>query len=131
MKKFVVFFVIFLIVMIAVLTGCDEQRGTGLIGHDSDFFGVWRQSEGAGSYTLGDSIRFNNNYTCDFFWSGSTLITASGNWVRYNSYNATQSAIVITLGQKETVYYYGFFDSYRTLYLREEGQTNSIYYRKQ
>ena len=117
--------------MISLLVGCNGDRGTGMIGNDSDLFGVWKQREGSGSFTLGDSIRFNNDYTCDFFWSGSTHITASGNWVRYNSYNNTQQAIVIIIGEKETVYYYGFSDSYKTIYLIEEGQSDRIYYRKQ
>ena len=101
MKKKGVFIVIFLLLMISFLMGCNGDRGTGMIGNDSDLFGVWKQREGSGSFTLGDSIRFNNDYTCDFFWSGSTHITASGNWVRYNSYNNTQQAIVIIIGEKE------------------------------
>jgi hypothetical protein len=115
MKKIVVFILILFILMVSFLTGCDDDRGTGMIGHDSDFFGTWKTSSGSGSFTLGNSIRFNNDYTCDFFWSGSTHTTASGTWVRHNMYNNTQSAIVITIGEKETVYYYGFFDNYHTL----------------
>jgi len=131
MKKMIIFIVSALFLMISFLTGCDEDRGTGLTGEDSDFFGTWKTTSGAGSFTIGNSIRFNSDYTCDFFWSESHQITASGKWLRHNMYNNTQSAIVITLGEKENFYYYGFFDNYHTLVLREEGFDDELYYRKQ
>ena len=108
MKKIVVFIVIFLFLMISFLMGCNVNRGSVLTGDDSNFIGTWKTNSGSGSFTLGDSIRFNSDFTCDFFWSGSTHISASGTWVRHDMYNNTQSAILITLGEKQTVYYYGF-----------------------
>ena len=75
--------------MIAFLAGCDDNRGFGLTGEDSDFFGTWKTNSGSGSFTLGDSIRFNNDYTCDYFWSGSHQIAASVTWVRHDIFKHT------------------------------------------
>ena len=35
------------------------------------------------------------------------------------------------MGEKETVYYYDFFNTYTTLRLREENSNDYIYYNKQ
>jgi hypothetical protein len=131
MKKMFVSLFVFFILTFIFLTGCNGNKGSGLTGEDSDFFGTWKTNTGSGSFTLGDSIRFNSDYTCDYFWSGGYQITASGTWVRHDMYNKTQSAVVITLGEKETVYYYGFFDKYQQLVLRVDGFNDEIFYRKQ
>jgi hypothetical protein len=78
MKKIVVFIFILFFLIISFLAGCNGIRGSGLSGKYSDFFGTWNTNTGSESFTLGASIRFNNDYTCDYFWSGSHQIAASG-----------------------------------------------------
>ena len=130
MKKILIIIVI--IVLITVfLSGCgeDENKRGGLVGEDSDFYGIW--SAGAGSFTMGDSIRFLEDGTCDFFWSNGNNILFTGTWDR--TINSTSGAyiIVITISEKVTIYCYDFYDNYKTLRLREENSTEYVYYYKQ
>jgi hypothetical protein len=93
-------------------------------GNDQDFVGTWKT--GGGSFTMGDSIRFNSDYTCDFFWSHNTNILSSGTWDRTYK-NQVGYVVVITLNDIETTYKYDFFDSYKTLRLKLEDSDEYIY----
>ena len=77
-----------------------------------------------------DSIRFNQDYTCDFFWSHSSTILLNGTWDKTFITDLWYS-IVITIGTQEFTYKYDFFDSYKTLRLQLEDSTRYIYYSKQ
>lgn len=62
-----------LLFVILLLSGCEDENWGGLHDNDSDFIGTWKTE--VGSFTMGDSIRFNKDYTCDFFWSdGNTIL---------------------------------------------------------
>jgi len=118
-----------LIIITVFLCGCDEGSNQGMIGDESDLHGTWKAD--AGSFSGGDSIRFNPDKTCNFFWSHSSNILFSGTWQK--TINSTTGAyiLVITIGNKVTTYYYSFFNDYKTLRLKEESGTSYIYYYKQ
>ena len=122
-------FVIVLFLSVTWLSGCGEEDRGGLVGHDSDFYGNW--SAEAGSFTAGDSIRFLEDGTCEFFWSHSSYVLFNGTWDRTINSTNGEYILVITVGDKVTTYYYNFFDSYTTLRLKEENITNYVYYNKQ
>ena len=120
---------IVIVILIAVfLCGCNEELDQGLVGSDSDLYGTWKAK--AGSFTAGDSIRFNPDETCDLFWSHSGIVLFNGTWDK--TINSTTGAyiLVITLGDKATTYYYSFFDDYKTLRLRELSGTDIYYYKQ-
>ena len=110
-----------------LLSGCEDENRVGLHGNDDDFIGTWKTE--AGSFTMGDSIRFNENYGCDFFWSGGTTIF-SGTWNR--TYRSQLGyCIVINMSNQEWTYKYDFFDNYRKLRFKLEDSSEYIYYIKQ
>ena len=118
-----------IVLLIAViLCGCNNQRNGGLHGNDQDFIGTWKT--GGGSFAMGDSIRFNSDYTCDFFWSHNNNILLNGTWDRTYK-NQVGYVVVISLGDIETTYKYDFFDSYKTLRLKLQDSDDYIYYGKQ
>ena len=128
MKKIISISVIIILIFV-FLCGCDEDSNQGLVGSESDLIGTWKTE--SGSFAAGDSIRFNEDKTCDFFWSPGGSILFSGTWEK--TINVTNGAyiLIITTGEKVTTYYYSFFDSYKTLRLREESGGSYIYYSKQ
>jgi len=125
-KMFILIFLLFISVLF--LSGCEDENRDGLVGTDEDLFGTWKT--GGGSFKMGDTIRFNPDSTCDFFWSGSTFISANGTWDRIYK-NQVGYVIIFTLGEIETTYIYDFFDSYKTLRLKLEDSNEYIYYSKQ
>jgi hypothetical protein len=127
MKKIIPFiFGLFFITML--LCGCDDGDREGLHGNDNDFIGTWKT--GAGSFSMGDSIRFNPDYTCDFFWSHSSYTLFNGTWDR-TFINNLGYCVVITMGEQDWTYIYDFFDGYKTLRLQPENSTEYIQYSKQ
>ena len=111
-----------------MLCGCEDENRGGLHGNDEDLFGTWKTE--AGSFTMGDTIRFNNDYTCDFFWSGGDIILFNGTWDRTFK-NNLGFCIVINMNNQEWTYKYDFFDSYKTLRLKLENGDEYTYYYKQ
>ena len=90
-----------IVLLIAViLCGCNNQSNGGLHGNDQDFIGTWKT--GGGSFAMGDSIRFNSDYTCDFFWSHNSNILLNGTWDRTYK-NQVGYVVVISLGDIETI----------------------------
>ena len=61
MKKFILLSAGFIILSI-LLMGCNGGDREGLHGNDSDFVGIW--TTGAGSFTMGDSIRLKKPMHC-------------------------------------------------------------------
>lgn len=126
MKK-ILSLIIILFLSVTFLCGCEDENRDGLVGTDVDLIGTWQT--GGGSFKIGDSIRFNPDYTCDFFWSHSSYIRANGTWDRTYK-NQVGYVIVITIGEIETTYIYDFFDSYKTLRLKLPDIDDYIYYSK-
>ena len=71
------------VIIIDSFSGClteeDNQSETSA-GEISDFYGTWTERTGKGSFSMGNSIRFKDDKTCDFFWENSTIVLASGKW---------------------------------------------------
>ena len=85
MKKIIPIIVSILFFTI-ILSGCEEDnydaddREDG-IGNRDNFIGTWITEDGSGSFTEGNSIKFNDDDTFEKFWdySGATLF--SGTWI--------------------------------------------------
>jgi hypothetical protein len=54
-----------------LLSGCKNEKRGGLHNND-DFIGTMKTE--SASFSIRDSIRFNKNYTCDFFWIDINII---------------------------------------------------------
>ena len=127
MKKIITLISSFIFITI-IFSGCEDETSEGLVGTDEDLIGTWKTD--AGSFTLGDTIRFNRDYSCDFFWSHTSHISANGTWDRTYK-DKVGYVIVITLGEIETIFKYDFFDNYKTLRLKLEDSDEYLYYSKQ
>jgi hypothetical protein len=122
----------FLIIFIALFSGCmtqDESQSDTSTSEISDFYGTWVESSGQGSFSLGNSIRFKDDKTCDFFWENSPNVLASGTW-DINVNFSDDPILTIKLGEKHTNYTFSFLDSYKSLRLRQQGIDEYIYYDK-
>lgn len=131
MKKIIACFII-VIFSTVFLCGCngDVEDPDGLTGDVSNFYGIWTESSRSDTFTLGDSIQFYEDLTCRFFWSDTGNTRATGNWERRNV-NFENYILVITVGEKETIYKFDFFDKYQTLRLKEQNSTTYMIFRKQ
>jgi len=131
--KFKIISLIFSFLLIALLlSGCGEdEHPSGLLGEESDFYGIWQEKEGSGGFGIGDTIKLNSDKTCEFYWSPGGAIHHYGTWKRNLSNNNFDYHFVITLNEKDTVYNYDFFDNYKTLRLREINSDSYIIYYKQ
>ena len=129
--KFLVFAFI-LVFLSMLLSGCEEdEHPDGLVGEESDFYGTWLQKDNVGGFGIGDTHKFNSDKTYEVYWSHGGAIHHYGTWDKsVNSTNLYQ-ILIITMGEKGTVYYYDFFDKYTTLRLNEENSDDYIYYYKQ
>lgn len=78
---------------------------------------------------MGDSMRLNPDFNCDFFWSASTYVSANGTWDR--TFKNNEYVKIINIGEVETTYIYDFFDNYKTVRLNLEDSNEFIYYSKQ
>jgi len=116
-----------LLFLTMILCGCEEDEEE-LNGDDSNFIGTWKTD--AESFTMGDSIRFNEDYSCDFFWDGGYSILFSGKWNR-TFISGHGHCIVINMSSQQWTYEYNFFDSYKTLRLKMQDSDTYISYRKQ
>ena len=121
-----------LIMIIASFSGClmqEEGESETSTGEISDFYGTWTEITGKGSFSMGNSIRFKDDNTCDFFWENSTMVLLSGTWeITVNS--SGNHILTIKLGEKETNYTFSFLDSFKSLGLKQEGSEEYIYYNK-
>jgi hypothetical protein len=121
-----------LLIIIALFCGClmqDESQSEASAGKISDFYGTWTDRSGKGSFSLGNSIRFKDDKTCDFFWENDTMVLATGIWeITVNS--SGDHILTIRLGEKETNYSFSFLDSFKSLKLRQQGSKGYIYYNK-
>jgi len=111
-----------------------EEENTDTVGECNNFFGTWTTS--AGSFSEGDSIKFNNENDCDNstmekFWSHGGAVHHYGTWERTTNATSGEYIIITTFGDKKTVYYYEFLYNYQTLGLKLENTDNYIYYNKQ
>ena len=121
-----------LLFLVIFLSGCfDDEYPQGLTGVESDFYGIWLQKDAVGGFGIGDTHKFNNDNIYEVYWSNGGAIHHYGSWDI--SENLTNKAFVLitTLGEKDTVYYYDFFDTYTTLRLREENSDSYVYFYKQ
>jgi len=133
MKK-IVPIIVSILLFTLILSGCDEDE-TDDEGHEKDeigsrsnFIGTWMTIGGGGSYTEGNSIRFNDD-TFEKFWnhSGSTLF--SGTWsIRYVV--GEYPKLIMTQGEMTYNYTYNFYDGYTLLELIAEGATAGVRYEK-
>jgi len=119
-----------LIILVTLFCGCnDDENRDGLVGDKSDFIGTWVTEGEEGAFSLGNSIRFNNDDTCEFFWEHSSIIRANGSWqITINTEG--DYILIIKIGEIETSYAYDFFYNYKTLRLKEENSNEYVYYNK-
>jgi len=129
MKKIMVF-VLVLFLSVMWLSGCgeDEKSKGCLTGYYDDFYGTWTTD--GGTFTMGDTIIFYENRSCDFKWRHNSQPIFTGTWER-KSTGTGDFTLVLTIGDSVTTYYYCFFDSYKTLRLRAENSEGYTYYGKQ
>jgi len=112
-----------------LLSGCtDDEEDEGEIGTDENFIGTW--TTGSGSFTAGDSIRFNDDYTCDFFWSHGGSVLFNGTWT-IKDLLADNPTLVITMEEQTYNYSYNFYYGFNQLQLIPEGETSGFVYYKQ
>jgi len=132
MKLKIISMIISSLVLVVVLCGCNgDEHPSGLIGEESDFYGIWVEKDNAGGFGIGDTYELKSDKSCEIYWSHGGAIHHYGTWDRIRHDNRFDYLFVITLGEKDTVYYYDFFDTYTTLRLREENSDTYLYYYKQ
>ena len=129
-KKF--FLLPICVIIIDSFSGClteeDNHSETSTV-EISDFYGTWTERTGKGSFSMGNSISFKDDKTCDFFWENSTIVLASGKWeITVNS--SDEHILTIKIGEKETNYTFSFIDSFKSLRLKQQGSEEYIYYNK-
>ena len=135
MKKIIGILVV-LFLSVLWLSGCGEDRNrSGLIGSCDDFVGIWEEKDQAGGFGIGDTLKFNGENNCqnstyEMYWSHGGAIHHYGNWERTTNATNGHYIIILKMGEKETTYYFDFFDSYKTLRLREENSDDYMYYYK-
>jgi hypothetical protein len=123
--------IIIILLIIVNLIGCtdeEDKKDQGQIYNYENLIGTWTAD--AGSFTAGDSIRFNNDGTCDFFWSHSSDVLFKGTWVIKNLL-ADNQTLIITIGEQTYNYNYSFGDGSNTLVLKLEDASSGILYYRQ
>ena len=135
MKLKIIALIFSLLLIIIFLSGCGEdEHPSGLEGVESDFYGIWIQKENndpVGGFGIGDTHKFNSDKTYEVYWSHGGAIHHYGTWEKSKNLTNLHQILIITFGEKETIYYYDFFDKYTTLRLKEENSDDYIYYYKQ
>lgn len=128
--KRTVLMVLILFFSTVCLSGCDEKEENHqeLPESESNFYGTWKAE--SGSLSVGDSIHFDSNYNCSFFWGHGGAVHHNGTW-RTTVKNYGEDILIITLGEQETVYEYDFLNSYTTLKLKVDGSNSYNDYTKQ
>jgi len=132
MKFKIIALVISLLFSVVFLSGCfDDEHPSGLTGIESDFYGIWVQKDEVGGFGIGDTYEIKSDKSCEIYWSHGGVIHYYGFWDV--SINETNKAyfLKITINEKDTVYYYDFFDNYTTLRLREENSDTFVYFYKE
>ena len=132
MKLKIIALVFSLLLLVLFFSGCGEdEHPSGLIGVESDFYGTWVKSDNSGGFGIGDTYEFKDDKSCEIYWSHGGTIHHYGTWDRNVSENGFNYILVISLGEKDTIYSYDFFDGYTTLRLREQNSDSYVYFYKQ
>jgi len=121
MKK--IFSLIVLVLLSTILLiGCidDEEReenndrGDGENGTYEDFIGTWTTLDGSGSFSEGNSIRFNNDDTFEKFWNHGGAALHSGTW-QIKNILSENPILELTQGDLSYDYTYSFYYSHTQL----------------
>ena len=127
MKKIFLLIVIILLLMV-MLMGCLEDRWEEEQNNNNDddlnpkdetssyedFIGTWTTLTGAGSFSEGNSIRFNNDDTFEKFWDHGGAALHSGTWELKNLLSENPE-IILTQGEMTYNYTYSFYYSHTQL----------------
>ena len=131
MKNQILIIVIVILLFIVGLSGCtneEDKKDQDMINDYKNLIGTWTAD--AGSFTAGDSIRFKNDGTCDFFWSHSSGVIFNGTWTIKNLL-ADNPTLIITMEEQTYNYTYSFGEGFNILGLKLEGASSvMIYYRQ-
>ena len=134
MKKIFSLIVVILFFII-LLVGCtdDERRdnndnsGEAETGTYEDFIGTWTTLTGAGSFSEGNSIRFNNDDTFEKFWDHGGAALHSGTW-EIKDILGENPKLILTQGEMSYTYNYSFYYSHTQLSLVPEGASSGTVY---
>ena len=114
MKKIIPLIVLILL-LVMFLIGCiDEEEKNNNGGREKDeisthedFFGTWQTLTGSGSFSEGNSIRFNNDFTYEKFWAHGSSIYHNGTWELKDILGETPK-LILTQGENTYNYTYTF-----------------------
>ena len=131
MKKQLIVIAIAILIVVTGLSGCtdeDDKKDQGIIDNYKNLIGTWTAD--AGSFTAGDSIRFNDDGTCDFFWSHSSGTIFNGTWTIKNLL-PNNPTLIISIEEQTYNYTYSFGEGFNILLLKLKDASSGILYYRQ
>ena len=127
------------LLLVMFLVGCTdgEEKENNDGGGEKDetstyekFIGTWRTYTGAGSFSEGNSIRFNNDNTFEKFWDHGGGVYHSGTW-DLKDISGENPIIVLKQGEMTYNYAYVFYYGHEQLELIPEGAISGTLYVRQ
>ena len=136
MKKIIPLIIIILL-LVMFLMGCIDEEEKNNNGGEKDefstyedFIGTWQTLTGSGSFSEGNSIRFNNDFTYEKFWAHGGSTYHNGTWELKDIIGETPK-LILTQGEMTFNYTYTFYYGHSELKLIPEGAISGILYIKQ